>query len=97
MEVPKWHRADPNPVALNSHVLGEGVYKREVGDTLQVIERITSYGTAWDAPLYRLVEVRGDKIRVIRTAEVNAAWTLRELRAAADRRARRKLAAMREP
>jgi hypothetical protein len=51
-------------------------------------------------PFYRLVEVKNGKARAIRTAELNAAWTQREVRAAADRRARRalrKVAATQEP
>lgn len=95
MDIPKWHRAEPIDL-LNNHVGGEGYLTREVGDVTQVIERV-SIGPAWSHPTYRLVEVKNGKPRAIRTADVNSAWTLREMRAAADRRAKRKLAAMREP
>lgn len=99
MQIPKWHRADPNIDRLDNHMQAEGVYEREVGNVTQVIERcmLKDRPTQDARPLYRLVEIKDGKARAVRTAEVNAAWTLREMRVAADRRAKRKLAAMREP
>lgn len=99
MQIPKWHRADPNIDRLNNHMQAEGVYQREIGDVTQVIERcmLKDRPTQDARPLYRLVEVKDGKARAIHTAELRAAWTMREVRAAADKRASRKLAAMREP
>lgn len=98
MEVPKWRRGDLSH-RLNDHVHAESIYERHVGDVLQVVERVMlkDRPTQDARPLYRLVEVRNGRARAVRTAEVRAAWTMREVRAAADKRARQKIAAMREP
>ena len=101
MEVPKWKRGDLSDRVKN-HMDAESIYERQVGDVLQVVERVVfrDRPTQDMRPFYRLVEVKDGKARAIRTAELRAADTQREVRAAADKRARRilrKIAAMREP
>lgn len=101
MEVPKWKRGDLSD-RLNNHMHAEAVFEREVGDVVQVVERLMlrERPTQDARPFYRLVEIKNGQARAIRTAEVNAALTQREVRVAADRRARgilRNVAAMREP
>jgi len=91
--LPKWRRGDLSDRLMN-HMAAEAIYEREVGDVLQVVERVVRRGAESNAdfrPLYRLVEVKNGKARVIHTAELRAAWTQREVRAAADRRARKVL------
>ena len=101
MEVPKWRRGDLSDRLMN-HMDAESVFEREVGDVLQVVERLMlrDRPTQDTRPLYRLVEVRNGKAKAIHTVELRACHTQREVRAGADRRARkmlRKVAAMREP
>ena len=100
MEVPKWRRGDLTD-RLNNHMSAESIYEREVGDVTQVVERVMlrDRPTQDCRPLYRLVEVKNGKARAIHTLELRVAWTQREVRAAADRRARRmlKVGAKREP
>lgn len=98
MDIPKWKRGDLTD-RLKNHMSAESIYERQIGDTLQVVERVMlADRLTQDArPMYRLVEVKNGKARAIHTLELKAAWTMREVRSAADRRARRKIAAMREP
>jgi hypothetical protein len=101
MEVPKWRRGDLSD-RLDNHMNAESIYERQVGDVLQVVERVVSRDrpTQVMRPFYRLVEVKNGKPRAIRTAALNACWTMREVRYQADKRARkilRKVAAMQEP
>jgi hypothetical protein len=98
---PQWKRGDLTD-RLKNHMFAEAVFERQVGDVLQVVERVklADRPTQDVRPLYRLVEVKGDNAKVINTSELRAAWTQREVREAADKRARkmlRKVAAMREP
>lgn len=101
MEIPKWRRGDLTD-RLKNHMWAESVYERQIGDVLQVVER-TMLGdrpTQDVRPLYRLVEVKNGTARAIHTSGLRAAWTQREVRAAADKRARKvllKIAAKREP
>ncbi len=101
MELPKWRRGDLTD-RLNDHGwIAESVYERQIADTLQVVERLAlrDRPTQDVRPFYRLVEVRNGKPRKVRTADVRVADTQREVRAAADKRAKvilRRVAAMRE-
>lgn len=100
-DLPKWRRGDLSD-RLNNHMSAESVYEREVGDVLQVVERLQlrDRPTQDARPLYRLVEVKGDKARAIHTVELRGCHTQREVRAGADRRARKLLkraGATREP
>lgn len=90
MEIPKWRRGDLTD-RLDNHMNAESIYERQVGDVLQVVERVVSKDrpTQVVRPFYRLVEVKNGKARAIRTAELRIADTQREVRAAADRRARK--------
>lgn len=101
MEVPKWRRGDLTDRLMN-HMSAESIYEREVGEVLQVVERLQlrDRPTQDARPLYRLVEVRNGRPRAIHTVELRGCHTQREVRAGADRRARkmlRKIAAQREP
>ena len=98
MEIPKWRRGDESDV-LDDHMHGESVYERQVGDVTQIVQRtmLKDRPTQDVRPMYRLVEVKNGKPRAIKTLELRVATTCREVRAAADRRAKRKIAAMREP
>lgn len=89
----KWRRGDLGDRLMN-HMSAESIYEREVGDILQVVERVVRRGGESNAdfrPLYRLVEVKNGNARAVHTAELRAAWTQREVRTAADRRARKLL------
>lgn len=101
MDIPKWRRGDLTD-RLDNHMYAEAVFERRVGNVLQVVERVLlkDRPTQDVRPFYRLVEVKDGKARAVRTAELRVADTQREVRAAADKRARqilRKVAAMREP
>lgn len=101
MKVPAWKRGDLSD-RLQNHMFAEAVFERQVGDVIQVVERLMlrDRPTQDCRPFYRLVEVKDGKARAIHTAELRIADTQREVRVAADRRARailRKVAAMREP
>jgi hypothetical protein len=112
MELPRWKRGDLTD-RLDNHMDAESIYERQVGDVLQVVERVMlkDRPTQDVRPMYRLVEVKNGKARAVRTAELRAAYTMREVRAAADKRARallrgdgidlmavlQEVAAMREP
>jgi len=100
MEVPKWKRGDLSD-RLRNHMSAEAIYERQVGDVLQVVERVVlaDRPTQDMRPFYRLVEIKNGHARAVHTAELRAALTQREVRAAADRRARQrlKIAAKREP
>lgn len=93
--VPKWKRGDLSD-RLGNHMFAEAVFQRQVGDVLQVVERtmLRDRPTQDVRPFYRLVEVRNGKARAVRAAEVRAALTQREVRAAADKRARAMLRKM---
>jgi hypothetical protein len=95
MEVPKWRRGDLTD-RLDNHMHAESIYERKVGDVLQVVERtmLKDRPTQDARPFYRLVEVKNGKARAVHTAEVRAAMTQREVRAAADKRARQILRKM---
>lgn len=88
--LPKWKRGDLTDRLMN-HMHAESIYERQVGDILQVVERLMlrDRPTQDCRPLYRLVEVRNGKARVVRTRELAVAQTQREVRAAADDRAKR--------
>lgn len=90
VKLPAWKRGDLSDRLMN-HMHAESIYERQVGDVLQVVERVMlrDRPTQDCRPFYRLVEVKNGKARAIHTAELRAAWTQREVRAAADRRARR--------
>lgn len=102
MELPKWKRGDLSD-RLQNHMYAESIYERQVGEVLQVVERVIRRGdetNAYTRNLYRLVEVKNGRAKVIHTVDTRTAWTQREVRAAADKRAKRllrKVAAMREP
>ena len=101
MEVPKWKRGDLTD-RLQNHMSAESIYERQVGDVYQVVERVVlgDRPTQDCRPFYRLVEIKNGKARAIHTLELKVAYTQREVRAAADRRAKRmlrKIAAQREP
>ena len=101
MDLPKWRRGDLTD-RCNNHMSAESIYEREVGDVLQVVERVMlrDRPTQDARPLYRLVEVRNGKARPIHTVDLRACWTQRDVRAGADKRARRLLkraGATREP
>lgn len=93
MQVPPWKRGDLTD-RLQNHMFAESIYERQVGDVLQVVERVVlrDRPTQDVRPFYRLVEVKNGKARAIRTAELRAADTQREVRYYADRRAKRILA-----
>jgi hypothetical protein len=102
MQIPKWKRGDLSDRLNEPGWTAESIYEREVGPVVQVVERIMlrDRPTQDVRPFYRLVEIRNGRPRKVRAAELRAAWTQREVRAAADKRARqilRKVAAMREP
>ncbi len=89
-KLPAWKRGDLSD-RLNDHMFAEAIYERQVGEILQVVERVVLRDAptgGYMRPLYRLVEVKNGKARAVHTAELRAAWTQREVRAAADRRAR---------
>jgi hypothetical protein len=98
MEVPKWKRGDLGDRLQDPGWTAESVFERQVGDVVQVVERIMlrSRPTQDVRPFYRLVEVREGRPRKVRTAELAAAYTQREVRAAADRRAKKILRKMEE-
>jgi hypothetical protein len=98
MEIPKWKRGDLSD-RLENHMSAEAIYERQVGDVTQIVERVmlADRPTQDCRPMYRLVEIKNGKARAIHTLELKVAYTQREVRAAADKRARRRLAAMREP
>jgi hypothetical protein len=89
--IPTWKRGDLSDRVETPGWLAESVFERQVGDVLQVVERLMlrDRPTQDARPFYRLVEVKAGKARVIHTAELRAAWTQREVRAAADKRAER--------
>lgn len=95
MGVPPWKRGDLGDI-LGNHMYAEAVFERQVGDTTQIVER-TMLGdrpTQDCRPMYRLVEVKNGKARQVTARELRVAITQREVRAAADRRARRILRRM---
>lgn len=82
--MPKWKRGDLAD-RIRNHLFAEAIYERQVGDTLQVIERVRLRGfetNAYARSSYRLVEVRDGKARIVFLDD-----TLRDTRRRADRRA----------
>lgn len=85
MPLPNWRRGDLAD-RLGNHMAAEAIYERDLGDVLQVLERVVvrEMVTQDARPFYRLVEVRDGRPRIV----LGARDTLREARAAANVRAK---------
>jgi hypothetical protein len=82
---PKWKRGDGSD-RIGNHMYAESIYERQVGDVLQVIERLKPRGNETQdmRPFYRLVEVVNGEAKV---AQGNAfVDTQRDARNLADKR-----------
>jgi hypothetical protein len=91
-DIPRWKRGDLAD-RLKNHMSAEAIFERQVGDVTQIVERVVlaDRPTQDCRPFYRLVEIKDGNARAIHTLELKVAYTQREVRAAADRRARRHL------